>query len=217
MPLGRLIVFYIVRVGGLLSKRDVTSISIFLSAKPWSESYRNILHSCLLSQRDSVRLGLQTRSHTEVESNKLHSLVRGSSYKVVVEAIVAEFEQLHEQTVLRFIIQVQVLPRSLKTNQQINRHWTSPVSSLVENRVETAETLLSSRKAFHLFFNVLCLGLVYHCRRNSMSCKTFLLFFFLYSTSSDSDFFSNQGWNIPQVNRVTQLRKCLKALFNPGL
>lgn len=45
-------------------------------------------------------------------------LVCGSSYKVVVEAIVAEFEQLHEETVLRLIVQVQVLPRSLKTNRE---------------------------------------------------------------------------------------------------
>lgn len=51
-------------------------------------------------------------------------LVCGRSYKVVVEAIVAEFEQLHEQTVLRLIVQVQVLPRSLETNKHsasINR------------------------------------------------------------------------------------------------
>lgn len=41
-------------------------------------------------------------------------LVCGSSYEVVVEAIVAELEQLHEEAVLGLIVQVEVLPRRLR-------------------------------------------------------------------------------------------------------
>lgn len=41
-------------------------------------------------------------------------LVRGRADEIEVEAVVSEFQELHEQTMLTFIVQVQVLSRRLQ-------------------------------------------------------------------------------------------------------
>ena len=113
----------------VVHRKDSCSISSHVTN---NKNYRSIHRACFndtaLSQ---VTFSTATWSPWRGDlygAQVVRRLVCGRSYKVVVEAVVAEFEQLHEQTVLRLIVQVQVLPRSLKTN----KHSASVSCSLQE-------------------------------------------------------------------------------------